>query len=70
MRDWIDKLLEAGGAFRMQEAMKAPGSPCDAWRMHACVDRLLELGEIYEATEGQEIASQHRIYSSHGRRPR
>lgn len=44
MRDWIDKLLEAGGAFRMQEAMKAPGSPADTWRMHACVDRLVEAG--------------------------
>jgi hypothetical protein len=69
MRDWCDKLLEAGGAFRMQEAMKAPGVRGDTWRMLACVDRLVELGEIYEITP-EGTVQQHRIFSTHGRRPR
>lgn len=46
-RDRVYELLKKSGACRMAEIMsKAGGS--DTWFMAACVDRLVELGEIIE----------------------
>jgi hypothetical protein len=34
----------------------------DSWQRIACVDRLVELGEIREITNPNEVAGQHRIF--------
>lgn len=61
VRDFVYKQLHVGGAVRMQEAMSAAGSG-DSWDMLACVDRLVELGEIREVTQLGTVAGQHRVF--------
>lgn len=61
VRDHVHKLLRDAGAFRMDHAM--PAISGDTWHALACVDRLVELGEIQEITNG-EVAGQHRIFHS------
>ena len=59
VRDHVQRLLDEGGAFMMQHAWKPiTGS---SWHMLACVDRLVELGEIRELTD-DEVAGQHRVF--------
>jgi hypothetical protein len=60
IRDNAHKLLKIAGAARMQELMIGTGS---TWEIMACVDRLVELGEIREITCG-EVAGQHRVFVS------
>ncbi len=65
-RDHVQKCLEMSGAVSMGEAMSPPGSGSsmgDTWGMMACVDRLVELGEIREIAYG-ECAGQYRIFVS------
>lgn len=64
VRDWVGLRLNDAGAFRMQEAMSAAGGG-DSWDMLACVDRLVELGEIREVTRGA-CAGQHRVFVAKG----
>jgi hypothetical protein len=61
IRDNIQKLLQKAGAVRMQEAMAGAGG--DSWESMACVDRLVELGEIRELKYG-DCAGQHRVFVS------
>lgn len=52
-------LLDASEAFTMAAAMRAPSSG-DTWQQMACVDRMVELGEIREVhTKG---AAQCRVF--------
>lgn len=60
IRDNVHRLLKLAGAVRMEEAMCGGGS---SWDMLACVDRLVELGEIREITNG-DVAGQHRVFVS------
>jgi hypothetical protein len=60
VRDFVHKTLESAGAIRMQEAMSAAGGG-DSWTMLACVDRLVELGEIREITQAN-VPGQHRVF--------
>lgn len=48
VRDNVANLLKQAGAVRMQEALAGVGG--DSWEQLACVDRLVELGEIREVT--------------------
>ena len=60
IRDHVNTLLKQAGAVRMQEAIsKTTGS---SWTMLACVDRMVELGELREIT-GSGVAGQHRIFT-------
>lgn len=61
IRDRTNRLLAETGAVRCQEAIsKASG---DSWLMLACIDRMVELGEIREVVHmGPRFASQHRIF--------
>ncbi len=61
VRDRAQSLLREAGAFRAQEVWRGCGVS-DNWQMLACVDRLLELGEIREVTDPQRIAGQHRVF--------
>lgn len=61
IRDTVKTLLHSAGAFRMQEALRnCSGS---SWTMLACVDRLVELGEIREVTPQNSCAGQYRIFT-------
>jgi hypothetical protein len=60
IRDNVKKLIEAAGAVSMIKAMSESG---DGWFLMACVDRLVELGEIKELRYGP-CAGQHRVFVS------
>ena len=48
IRDNVKKLLSQAGAVRMDCATK--GATGSSWTIFACVDRLVETGEIIEVT--------------------
>lgn len=60
VRDNAHRLLAESGAFMMTYAWKDDGAT-DTWMSLACVDRLVELGEIREITNGN-CAGQHRVF--------
>ncbi len=60
IRDHVHDLLEQAGAVRMGEAFATCGGG-DSWTMLACVDRLVELGEIAEITDSS-TAGQDRVF--------
>lgn len=62
IRDKIDLLLKTSGAVRMEEIIL--GVCGSSWPMMACVDRMVELGEIRELTKPKECAGQHRVFVS------
>ena len=64
IRDNVKRLLTLSGAVRMQEAIS--GNCGSSWQMLACVDRLVELGEISEITD--KVAGQHRVFVAPARR--
>jgi hypothetical protein len=55
--------LKETGAVRAAEAMKAWKGGGDSWSMMACVDRLVELGELREVT-APPCPWQHRVFVS------
>lgn len=63
VRDNVKRLLEEAGAVRMQEAII--GNTGDSWLMLACVDRMVELGELRELT--QNVSGQHRVFVEVGK---
>ena len=61
IRDRTNALLEKAGAVRMLEMLS--GTSGDSWSQMACVDRMVELGEIKELTN-DKVAGQHRVFVS------
>ena len=61
VRDRAHRLLKTAGAFRLLEAIA--GTSGDSWLMIACVDRMLELGEIRELT-GSDVWGQYRCFTT------
>lgn len=61
IRDRVKSLLRTAGAARCQEILY--GCTGDSGVMLACIDRLVEIGELKEVTQGYEIAAQYRIYT-------
>lgn len=59
IRDNISKLLDKSGAVRLQEAIEV--SLGDNWLHIACIDRMVELGEIREIPQ-KNIRGQDRIF--------
>ena len=59
VRDNVQRLLGIAGAVRMSEAIQ--GISGSSWFQLACVDRLVELGEIREIT-GEDVAGQDRVF--------
>jgi hypothetical protein len=57
MRDAVKKHLEMSGAVMAGNAMVTG----DVWEMLACLDRMVELGEIREVT-GPDVMGQHRVF--------
>lgn len=62
IRDHTHKILKLSGAIRMEEAMSAAKSG-SSWTMLACVDRMVELGELREISQ-PDCAGQHRVFVS------
>lgn len=60
VRDGVHNRLAMAGAVRMQEAISSAGSG-DSWTMLACVDRMVELGEIREIPQSG-VPGQHRVF--------
>lgn len=59
IRDNVKNLLEQAGAVRMQEAINVETG--DNWLLLACVDRMVEIGELKEITPKDTIA-QFRVF--------
>jgi hypothetical protein len=60
IRDRVQHLLKQAGAVRLQELIS--GCTGGSWSMLACVDRLVELGELHELTIPNSVAAQHRVF--------
>lgn len=60
MRDRAKKIIAHAGAARMDAIMQ--GSTGDTWLMLACVDRMVELGELKEVPS-PSTAGQYRIFT-------
>jgi len=63
MRDRAKLLLKEAGAMTMEAAIRAGSG--DSWLLLACVDRMVELGEIREIPQ-IGVCGQHRIFVSCG----
>jgi len=57
IRDKVSALLKASGAFMMSNVLIGGD-----WECLACVDRLVELGEIREILQSDGVAGQHRVF--------
>lgn len=64
VRDHVQGLLKEAGAFRMSEAMRLPEGvgASSSWEQMACIDRMIELGEIVEIP--RKCWSQYKVYST------
>ncbi len=62
VRDAAHELLEIAGAFRQSELLMRAKICGDSWFMIACIDRLVELGEIVELR--RDCWAQYKVYSS------
>lgn len=60
IRDNINTLIGMSGAIRMCEAISVACG--EVWHLMACVDRLIELGEIKEVTSKEITRRQDRIF--------
>lgn len=60
IRDRTKRLMEVAGAATMGKLIA--GETGDSWDMMACVDRLVELGEIVELTKPGSTFGQHRVF--------
>lgn len=59
IRDRTHSLLRQAGSARMDCIIA--GHTGDSWTMLACVDRMVELGELREVYQ-ENVAGQHRVF--------
>jgi len=64
IRDNAQKLIKLSGAATMGKLMILPPGvgAADTWTMMACVDRLVELGELIEIPNPRSRAGQDRLF--------
>lgn len=60
IRDNADALMKKSGAATAEKLMA--GCTGDTWDMLACIDRLVEIGEIHEIPNTMSGAGQHRLF--------
>lgn len=60
IRDHVLRILKTSGAITMGKAMDGAKSG-ESWTMLACVDRMVELGELVEIKQG-DIPGQWRVF--------
>lgn len=61
IRDNVKRLLREAGAFTMGSAIRVATG--DSWVMLACVDYLVEKGEIREVTAPNSVRGQDRVFT-------
>jgi hypothetical protein len=61
VRDHVQRLLKMSGAVRCQEILGAAGSG-SSWTQLACVDRMVELGELKRITPRGSVSTQGEVY--------
>lgn len=61
IRDHTLAVLQKSGAITLEKAMNGAGTG-DSWDMIACVDRMVELGELVEVPISKPVPAQHRIF--------
>lgn len=62
--EYINKTISKHGAVRLLEIMEnVKFHTMSSWERVACVDRVIEIGKIYEVTLGMDVAGQYRIFS-------
>jgi hypothetical protein len=66
VRDFAFRAIEMAGAVRMDAMMRAAGSG-SSWDHMACVDRLVERGDIKEVSL-ENCAGQYRIFTRYPQR--
>lgn len=63
VRDRAQFLLKEAGAARVAELMRLPSiGAYGSWEALACIDRLVELGELREVTDEAKVVGQHRVF--------
>ena len=62
IRDTTQGLIAKAGVARSDKMIA--GCSGDSWTMLACIDRLVEMGEIHEIPNPMSRAGQHRIFIS------
>lgn len=60
IRDNTKKLLDTAGAASLGKMINCCTG--DVWVMIACVDRMIELGEIKEITNAHAVWAQNRVF--------
>ncbi len=60
IRDKVQALITVAGCCIMARSIQ--GSSGNSWFAMACVDRLVELGEIHEITKQGDVAGQYRVF--------
>lgn len=62
IRDQTQALIAKAGVARCDKMIA--GCSGEVWDMLACIDRLVEMGDIQEIPNTLSIAGQHRIFTS------
>lgn len=62
IRDTTKALIARAGVARSDKMMA--GCSGDVWDMLACIDRLVEMGDIHEIPNTMSRAGQHRVFIS------
>lgn len=60
IRDNAKQLTDVAGAATAEKLMR--GCSGDTWDMLACIDRLVEIGELHEIVNPVSRAGQHRLF--------
>lgn len=64
IRDTTKNLIERSGAATREKILSTASVTGSSWSMLACIDRLIELGELREVTNIYSKAGQYNIYIS------
>ena len=60
LRDHALALVQKSGAVRSQEIMSIGSG--DSWTLLACIDRMVEIGDLIEVTKSDIVRGQNRIF--------
>jgi hypothetical protein len=63
VRDSAFRLLKISGAFTTMAPFETAGEVfLDSWEMLACIDRMVEIGDIREVTDRSKVSAQDRVF--------
>lgn len=64
VRDRVQYLLKTSGAFRLGVGISDLRVTGSSWQLVACIDRLVELGEIVECPNPYTSVTQFKVYTN------